>query len=151
MIITNIARFYGEPVCLQPIGKSDHNCIILKIKSRVVRSFKDSGIKSFGTWIQNQDWTDILNSTGTQEKTDAFYRLLNKAVDSHFPKVIKRLCVSDKPWMTPKIKKLISVRQAAFAVGDSNKWRTLRNKVKREIVTAKTIMMKKLDINRLKS
>ena len=40
--------------------------------------------------------------------------------------------------MTPNIKKLIFVRQAAFVVGDSNKWETLRYKVKREIVTAKT-------------
>ena len=44
---------------------------------------------------------------------------------------------SDKPWITPYIKNLISERQTAFAQSDSIKWCKLRNKVKREIELAK--------------
>ena len=44
---------------------------------------------------------------------------------------------SDKPWITPYIKNLISERQTAFAQSDSIKWRKLRNKVKCEIEPAK--------------
>ena len=39
---------------------------------------------------------------------------------------------SDKPWITPYIKNLISERQTTFAQSDSIKWCKLRNKVKRE-------------------
>ncbi len=36
LIITNMDRFYCEPICLPPIGKSDHNCIILKPSNEYV-------------------------------------------------------------------------------------------------------------------
>ena len=44
---------------------------------------------------------------------------------------------SDKPWITPYIKNLISERQTTFAQSDSIKWRKLRNKVKREMEQVK--------------
>ena len=81
-----------------PNWKSNHNCTILKpsnnsepnkIQLQTVRPLKESGIKGFGTWIQNQNWAKVRNSIRVQVKTDAFYLLLNEAVDSHFPKAIK--------------------------------------------------------------
>ena len=62
-----------------------------------------------------------------------------------FQKLSRNNVPSDISWMMPKIKK-ISVCKDAFAASDSTEWRTLRNKVKREIGTAKTIMQRDLDI-----
>ena len=58
-------------------------------------------------------------------------------MDVHLPTKRIHIHNSDKPWITPYIKNLISERQTAFAQSDSNKWRKLRNKVKREIELAK--------------
>ena len=55
----------------------------------------------------------------------------------HLPTKRIHIHNSDKPWITPYIKNLISERQTAFAQSDSIKWRKLRNKVKREIELAK--------------
>lgn len=146
-IITNLFNHYNEPQSFAPLGKSDHSCILLnpiiksgpnKIKTRTVRPIKDVGIKSFGIWIQNQDWAEVFNSTGVQNKTDSFYQLLNNAVESHFPMVTKKLHVTDQPWITPKIKKLITERQKAFQENNTIKWRRIRNKIKRLIDKAKT-------------
>ena len=30
---------------------------------------------------------------------------MNEAIETHFPKVIKKVYTSDRPWITPKIKK----------------------------------------------
>ena len=143
LIFTNIERYFKDPVCLPPFGNSDHNCIILnpcikqvpnKIKVRSIRPLKDSGIRGFGTWIQSQE---VYNSVECQAKTNAFYCLMNEAVEIHFPKVNKKMCTSDRPWMTPKIKKMINARQREFGLGNSRNWRVLRNRVKREISSAK--------------
>ena len=58
-------------------------------------------------------------------------------MDVHLPTKRIHIHNSDKPWITPYIKNLISERQTAFAQSDSIKWRKLRNKVKREIELAK--------------
>ena len=54
----------------------------------------------------------------------------------HLPTKRIHIHNSDKPWITPYIKNLISERRTAFAQSDSIKWRKLRNKVKREIEQA---------------
>ena len=78
----------------------------------------------------------VLDAKGVQDKTDALYCLLDDAVRTHFLTVKSKMHNRDKPWMTPQIKSLISERQAAFAAGDTTKWHSLRNKVKRNIEKA---------------
>ena len=61
------------------------------------------------------------------------YRVLNTGIDLYLPTKTVKIHQTDKPWITPLMKKLISQRQAAFATGNTLKWRELRNRVKREI------------------
>ena len=146
LVFTNFSQYYNEPICLPPIAKSDHNCIVLKpcssipgnkIKKSSVRSFKDSNLRSFGTWIQNHDWDEVMNTYGVQAKTDTFYAQLNDAIETHFPLVTVKHHESDKPWITQKIKNLIRERQTAFIKGNTTEWKFLRNKIKRLIEQTK--------------
>ena len=82
-------------------------------------------------------WSEVLNTSGVQAKTDQFYALLNEAIETHFPLVSAKRHETDKPWMTQKIKNLISDRQAAFMQGNTAEWKILRNKIKRLIEQAK--------------
>ena len=117
-------------------GNQSINCLYTK-KTRVIRPFGDSSVRASGTWIQNQSWNEVYVSEGPQAKTDALYSILKEGMDVHLPTKLIHIHNSDKPWITPYIKNLISERQTAFAQSDSIKWRKLRNKVKREIELAK--------------
>ena len=72
-----------------------------------------------------------------QVKVDTFYEILDEAIDYHFLlKVIKRHN-ADKPWLTGRIKYLTNARQRAFIEGNKCQFRALRNKIIREIKSAK--------------
>ncbi|XP_072016828.1 uncharacterized protein [Amphiura filiformis] len=145
--MTDFSKFYSDPLPMSPVGKSDHIRIVWKPNPsttrkhkntfRVVRTFKDSQIREFGTWIQDQNWSNVFEANNTQEKVDAFYEHLNSAMESFFPHVKVKNHDNDKKWITPRIKKLIRERQAAFLAEDKTQWRQLRNKVQREIAKAK--------------
>ena len=49
----------------------------------------------------------------------------------YLPTKTVKIHQTDKPWITPLIKKLIAKRQAAFAAENTLRWRELRNRVKR--------------------
>ena len=101
------------------------------------RPLRESGIRSFGQWAQNQDWSEILHVNGTQVKVDVFYNMLEQAIDVCFPFVKTKVHSTDKPWLTNHIKNLISERQSAFSANNTSLWRKLRNQVQREIKNAK--------------
>ncbi len=138
---------YLNPSPMSPIGYSDHVCVLWKpkgctakknnLKSKITRPLSESGINSFGTWIQSVDWHTILQDKSTQEKANVFYDMLDQAMTTCFPEKKTRGHSNDKNWITPYIKTLIRKRQKAFASGNVHEWRTLRNKVKREVEKAK--------------
>ena len=146
-VLTSINKFNEKlyPYC--PIGKSDHTCVVwnprthqsrkFTNKTRTYRPMKDSQIKEFGTWIQSQDWCDILQADSTQLKTDVFYKTVNQAIDMHFPNVTVKCHSNDKPWMNKKIKALIHSHQQAFSSDNVTVYKKLHNQVKREIEKSK--------------
>ncbi len=149
LVLTNhkLKSHYRKPIPLSPIGYSDHlsilwePCVVKSLKNqkevRITRPFRESGVRAFGQWVQNQDWLEILQTDGTQEKTDKFYQMLDLAIDDCFPLVKTKSYSNDKPWLTDRIKNLIIERQAAFSSNNLVLWRKLRNQVKREIKNAK--------------
>ena len=46
---------------------------------------KDSQIRNFGRWIQNQTWDNVINAQGTQHKADALYGYLDYSIELFFP------------------------------------------------------------------
>ena len=148
LILTNIENHYCAPSCLAPLGKSDHTCILWKpnIKTTVnnvrrltVRPFYPTRICNFGRWITSQNWEEVKTCTTTQEKIDAFYGLLDVAIDNYFPTKVVKIHNTDKPWITQHLRTLIDKRQAAYVKGDPIEWRKFRNIVKREVLNAKQI------------
>ena len=147
-IITNskLQEYYNKPQPISPLGFSDHSCVLWKpivnvrtknsAKYYVGRPITDSGIEVLGSWLQNQDWHDVLNCIGTQNKVDLFYSMLESVTNVCFPIKRKKVHCNDKPWITTHIKNLIIARQKAFE-SDIHEWRRLRNAVKREVIKAK--------------
>ncbi len=151
MILTNIKSVYKKPEILPPVSSSDHNCVLWSPKAqvrppqcikRVIRPMRESSLNEFGRWITTQSWQDVNEATGTDEKANAFYNTILPEIDRHFPMKTVKMYPSDKPWITPKIKRLICLRQKAFKTGKSSApSKFYSNKVQREINVAKKILL----------
>ena len=146
LIMTNFNVHYRDPVPLSALGKSDHVCILWRPKVHVIknqgskrtfRPMKDTELREFGRWIQEQDWSNVLKAENTQRKADALYESLHGAVDRFFPMQTIITQSSSKPWMSQKVQSLVKKRQVAFGSGRVEVYNKLRNEVRREIKKAK--------------
>ncbi|XP_076033182.1 uncharacterized protein LOC143020617 [Oratosquilla oratoria] len=147
LIMTDMAQLYSTPRPLPPIGKSTHLTIqwspapsaaIHRIKvTRQHRPMPDSAMREFGRWIVEHPWPEVLNVEDVETKWTNYSTTTIEAFHHFFP--VKDFSVhhSDAPWMTPHIKRLIKQRNKAFYT-DRAQFRFLRNKVIREIITAKS-------------
>ena len=145
IIMTNFSVHYKDPVPLPALGKSDHVCILWRPKVQVVkhqstkrtyRPMKDSQLREFGVWIQDEDWSNVLSAENTQQKADALFESLRGAIDRFFPMQTVKVHHNNKPWMLQKVKDLLKKRQVAFKSGKDKVYNKLHNKVQREIKKA---------------
>lgn len=119
MIIINMKTMYMKSEILPPISSSDHNCVLWSPKAQLrppqcirrMVHWRDSSLKEFGRWITTQSWQDVKDAVGTKEKTDAFYSTILAEIDRHFPMKTAKIYPPDKPWITPRIKRFIYLRQ----------------------------------------
>ena len=88
------------------------HCNETYIKTR--RPLKQSSVREFGQWTTQYDWSEVFAASGTQQKTDIFYSVLNDAINTYFPSKSIKLHITDKPWMTVEIKS--SIKQKTDSV-----------------------------------
>ena len=137
---TNMAQFYDSVTVSAPLGLSDHNVLNIactQTDRRHVgeRSYKlvrrsDPNCKTmFVNDLKAVNWVNVFKSTSCQEKYDQFHATLLALMDKHIPFRVVTVCSTDKPWVTPHFKDLISSRQSAWNAGNMVLYRQLRNKV----------------------
>ena len=85
----------------------------------------------------NYERKDLIGKCNAIESTDAFYDILKKRMDFHFPTCKIKHHVSDKPWISTKTKNLIRRRQEVFDRSKPPLWRYYRNKVNHSSVADK--------------
>ena len=148
LILTNVHNcFYNNPVTLPSIGNSDHLCVLYSptnyIKQKdfkkkvMVRIFKKSGMIEFGAWVATFNWILLYRLQDVNDKVSYFSKITWLKIDEIFP--LQKIIISstDKEWMTPLIKKLISQRQAAHAANLIDVRDCLAKKIRYEIIQAK--------------
>ena len=145
LIVTNLEALYSKPVIIAPLGSSDHNIVKWSAKTNVlrtdnktikknIRSFPMSACAAFARWCCSREWfSDAESKNSATALASSFTNELNSAVDRLFPSKVIRIHNSDKPWMTPALKKLIYQRQKAFHSGNLDLWRHYRLKVRNDI------------------
>ena len=145
LIVTKLEALYSKPVIIAPLGSSDHNIVKCSAKTNVlrtdnktikknIRSFPTSARAAFGRWCCSREWfSDAESKNSATALASSFTNELNSAVDRLFPSKVIRIHNSDKPWMTPALKKLIYQRQKAFHSGSLDLWRHYRLKVRNDI------------------
>ena len=142
-IFTNLQDFYMAPNRRCPFGLSDHLTITIfpairqksvsEKKIIKVRDKRRSNISSLGRFFQNVPFEDILSSVQSPcEKLTIFTDIINYGLNTIMPERSIKVHVTDRPWMTNTLKRLINKRQKAFATGNEPLFSFLRNKVNRE-------------------
>ena len=100
---------------------------------------KDSNLRAFGRWICNKSFANVLNQVGSQNKFNVFYKDIMSAINTYFPlrKQTVRFC--DKPWVSNKLQRFVSKRQASLAKfgKHANSFKFWRNKFQTELKSCK--------------
>ncbi len=146
LIITDLNELYLPPLPLPPVGRSKHLSLIWRpaptnklqrvTTTRLYRPITDSAVRQFGQWVVRYPWTEVLTVDDVSIKWDNYVSTTTQAYHHFFPTKEMTLHPCDVPWITPRIKRIMKQRNRAFHT-DSNLYRTLRNKVIREIRSAK--------------
>ena len=144
-ILTNMADLYLPAKHLPPLGRSDHQCLLLSPlnvnklppTSKKVRLHKPENKQTLSRTVALQNWDNVLMATDVDDKVEAFNRTILSLLDKAMPEVTIRMHTSDKPWITPKIKAQINARQKAYCRGDKSKYDQLCKKVSKLIRNAK--------------
>ena len=99
----------------------------------MTRKFTRSAIIQFGAWITTFDWSELVMLEDVNDKVAYFATITWIMVEKFFPLTPVIITNTDKDWVTPKIKKLISQRQKAHRLKKFNLRDKLAKKVRIEI------------------
>ena len=91
----------------------------------------------FGSWLTKFDWSVIFSISNVNLKIAYFFEIMWIMIDKYFPPIKVVTFQNDKPWITPKIKKLIAERQKAHKRDNRFTRDTLAKRIRIEIKSAK--------------
>ena len=139
---TNLQEWYGQPVILPNIGRSDHNAVLITAQSTskrqrgedievMVRPHDTNGKALLAQAIQSINWTPLYQMGTCEEMTACFYDTITSLVDYHLPLRNAKRHSTDKPWVTDQFRRLIRCRQNALKNGQTDRYKMYRNKVQR--------------------
>ena len=79
--------------------------------------------------LSSINWSPLYSMDSCNDKFHYFSFIVNGIVDLYLPMKRIKSDSSDKPWVTPEIKRLITKRQATWNSGNNIMFRLYRNKV----------------------
>ena len=142
VILTNLSPFYDQPEKLPPFGLSDHFTIKVlpmirskrsdNIKILRTRDTSESNKMALGRVLSGIDWPCLHNLRTCDDKFSFLNDVLLVTMDIMMPIKEKRICTSDAPWMTEKLKSNIRKRQKSLKKGNQDAFKYYRNQVNRE-------------------
>ena len=139
LIIANMPQFSKEFLQIfPPFGISDHSVVLLDSKSKskrttssrlfiTCRDTRSSRKCELGRYLGAIDWSVLDSATNCESKLQLFQDLVKIGLDTIMPLKTFKIHVNDAPWVTAKFKALIKSHQKAFAQGDTERYRLLRN------------------------
>ncbi|XP_048579007.1 uncharacterized protein LOC116611253 [Nematostella vectensis] len=100
---------------------------------------RPSCMDAFGRWITGYNWSYVLDAPTADAKCRLLYSVLQNAVDIYFPAKSIKVCLTDKPWVSSRLKGLVTKRQRALRIHgkDSPIFKRIRNSVKELVKNCK--------------
>ena len=141
-IFTNCRQLYASPIIIAPLGKSDHNCVLVRPNSHTEFCKAESTsvskycltpdiLNSLKAAIKNIRWQQMYSMDDCAEQANFFYDNVASTIGDIVPVYSVKASSSDRPWITPYFKKLVAKRGKAFANGDLPLYRNFRNRTNR--------------------
>ena len=118
-IYVNNPELYAHSGQLEP-GLSDHVLIftarkrakLCKSKTTIIiRDYKHFSQINFLHSIQNEDWTDLFNSTDVNEAVSIFNFIFLKIVNEHMPFRKIRVRERSAPWVTSEFLSILDLKE----------------------------------------
>ena len=167
-IISTLGAYYQQPVCLPPLdadpdtnGKpADHLIVVMRpvntLNNKPGRNFREvkvrpltkSGLTKFKTWVQEQDWKEILEKESVDTKAERLHNMVVNKLDECCPEKIRRISSDDEPWFKESLKRLERKKKRLFrrietpeSTKESRKYMRKRLKKPKEISRRIPLMM----------
>ena len=94
----------------------------------------DESRRDFGSWIMTQDWAEVLQAAGPNEKARAYQDHIDAAMDAFFPVRTTRRKSTDPPWLNKAILKKIARRNRIYLKeGKSPLWHYMKKEIEKTI------------------
>ena len=140
-IFTNCGIYFSPVSMLAPIGKSDHNCILLTsqgvtrpasgYRTVVRRRIDECALQFIGSDILKVNWYPFYNIEDCQTQANCFYDIVYSIIDKHAPERRVGYKNNDRPWVNDYFKRLVSRRNTAYKSSNRALYKELRNRVNR--------------------
>ena len=102
---TNTKRFYSVPSIIAPVGRSDHNCILIRpasaprapvpVKTVGRRRIDRQALTDMTQDLKNVKWHDMYRMDDCCLQADFFYSILTEIIDKHAPQEFVTLKSND--------------------------------------------------------
>ena len=158
IFLTNIGQYYSRPVVVPSVDpdcpakgkRSDHDVPIIypldnfsiteskSYREKTTRPLPDSGVRSFGLAMMNQDWEEVRLEDSPTQQDDALQALLSNMLEASLPTKTVKLRYNDKPFITQEIKVIDRKRRREYDKhGKSQKYLALNTVYERKLKAAK--------------
>jgi hypothetical protein len=137
-IFTNCANYFLDPDTLAPLGRSDHNCVLIRsavsmhhpigYKNTVSRHLTNTVVERIVSDLYAVNWQYMYRLESCQLQADFSFNVLYNVINLHAPVRVTRIKNNDKPWITAQFKALIAQRNEAFSRHDTVRYNMLRNR-----------------------
>lgn len=133
---------------LPPMGRSSHFSMLWSSApttsppSIITKTYRTTPIQSFGQWVTRY-YGQNCSRNDVQSKWDNYQDTIITGYYHFFPTKTLKYPPNDKPWVTPRIKRLIQQRNKAFYTNECM-YKFFRNQVITEIKTARIFYPRKV-------
>ena len=163
-IITDLHKWYQEPVILPPIaadpgqGKpSDHLTVIYKplnplnnkptrkVRKIEVRPIRESGVEMLKVWLDSKHWEDVEGAHSPHDKAQTLHSSLMEKINEVLPVKTIKVSDDDQPWCNEEVKKTKRLKQREYRKHRrSDKYFILSKQYEASITKAKSKYYKKM-------
>ena len=140
-IMSTLGAYYQQPVCLPPLdpdpdtnGKpADHLIVVMKpintLNNKPGRNFREvkvrlltkSGLIKFKSWVQEQNWKEVLDEPSVDKKAEKLHNMVLDKLDEFCPEKTRMISDDDKPWFSEQLKRLARKKARLFRKSRSSK------------------------------
>ncbi len=108
---------------------STHSTFHLYIAISICIILYPENIRKLGLKLNLENWNEVFNTSNVDEKVNKFTATLTNSLDQCLPERSIKFHLSEKPQITPQIKREIKKRQQTYTRGDTGKYKEKCEKV----------------------